>query len=492
VTTIPTLRLTLARATLASAAILASAIGCSDRYTDPSLTAPPAPLAVRMINTNPDLPDAAEVDFMQGTADSVRAHYASSDSSDVGVTPWSRTGQGTLSLIGLRAGTSYNITLEARRAETSVLGPSASYTSPPLPQALAGVRMTLVSGTPPTSGYTLTAISGIAGHGYLIAFDGAGNIRWYHDCGPLYVQEAKQQSNGDMTVYVGNSRGGDPDPGAFVEISPKGDSVRSITATGSEYTDGHELIVTSDANGARTADYLFGYDIRNVDQSAYGGGTDDQVAGHQLVRISATGAVDTLMQGWSYWTHGDKVDPPLDDQSIDHPNAIDFDLDGGVIASFRNLGAIVKIDPNTHKVLWQLGGARNQFTFINDPQNGFSGQHSVRVLPNGHFLLFDNGVSNTPGASRAVEYAVDESAKTATMVWQYVPQPSVFNQFTGSVQRLANGNTVVAWTNFGLIDEVAPSGALVNRMQINSAPGVAATAAYRAIRIDNLYRYVKP
>jgi hypothetical protein len=116
----------------------------------------------------------------------------------------------------------------------------------------------------------------------------------------------------------------------------------------------------------------------------------------------------------------------------------------------------------------------------------------VRVLPNGHFLLYDNGVSNTPGASRAVEYAVDESAKTATMVWQYVPQPSVFNQFTGSVQRLANGNTVVAWTNFGLIDEVAPSGALVNRMQINSAPGVAATAAYRAIRIDNLYRYVKP
>jgi hypothetical protein len=476
---------------LASIVFLTGVIGCSDRITDPRLTEPPEPVAVNTVNTTPGLPNAAQVSFTRGAADSVRAHYASSDSSDVGVTPWFPAGRGTLSLLGLRAGTSYNVTLEARRAETSVLGPSASYMSPPLPQALAGVSMTLLSGTPPTSGYTLTAISGIAGHGYLLAFDGAGNIRWYRDCGPWDVQEAKQQTNGDLTVYVGNAIGSNAAPGSFVEITPAGDSLRSISAKGSPYTDGHELLVQSDANGKRVADYLFGYDIRSIDETAEGG-TEGQLAGHQLLRISARGAVDTLMQAWGYWTRADRIDPPIADQSIDHPNSIDFDLDGGIIASFRNLGAIVKIDPTTHKVLWQLGGARNQFTFINDPLNGFSGQHSVRVLPNGHFLVFDNGVSNTPGASRAVEYAVDESAKTATMVWQYIPQPSLFNQFTGSVQRLSNGNTVVAWTNYGLIDEVAPDGGLVNRMQLNSAPGVAATAAYRAIRIDNLYRYVKP
>src|SRR6185437_1669014 len=469
VNTTPTLRLSLVSVTL-----LAGVIGCSDGNADPALTAPPEPLAVRMINTNPGLPDAAEIGFVRGAADSVRAHYASLDSSDVGVTPWFPAAQGTLSLLGLRAGISYNVTLEARRAETSVLGPSASYTSPQLPQALAGVSMTLVSGTAPTSGYTLTAISGIAGHGYLLAFDGAGNIRWYRDCGPWYVQEAKQQPNGDFTGYVGNALGSNAARGSFVEIAPTGDSVRSISA-----------------NGKRVADYLFGYDIRSVDETAEGG-ANGQLAGHQLLRISAAGTVDTLIQGWGYWTRADRIDPPVADQSIDHPNSIDVDLDGGIIASFRNLGAVIKVDPTTRKVLWQLGGARNQFTFINDPLNGFSGQHSVRVLPNGHFLIFDNGVSNNPGASRAVEYAVDESAKTATMVWQYVPQPSLFNEFTGSVQRLSNGNTVVAWTNYGLIDEVAPDGALVNRMQLNSAPGVAATSSYRAIRIDNLYRYAKP
>lgn len=476
------------------ATLLAGIASCSDKNTDPIMTGPPGPpelLAVNMINTNAGLPNAAKVTFTRGTADSVRAHYASADSSDVGVTPWFPAGSGTLALLGLRAGTSYNVTLEARRAETSVVGPGAWYTSPPLPQELAGVSMTLLSGTAPTSGYTLTAISGIAGHGYLIAFDGAGNIRWYRDCGPWDVQEAKQQTNGDLTVYVGNAIGSNAAPGIFLELTPTGDSVRSISAKGSQYTDGHELLVQSDAGGKRVADYLFGYDIRSVDETAEGG-MNGPLAGHQLLRISANGAVDTLMQGWGYWTRADRIDPPVADESIDHPNSLDFDLDGGIIASFRNLGAVVKIDPATRRVLWQLGGARNQFTFINDPLNGFSGQHSVRVLPNGHFIVFDNGVSNTPTTSRAVEYAVDESAKTATMVWQYVPDPPLFNQFTGSVQRLSNGNTVVAWTNYGLIDEVAPDGALVNRMQLNGAGGVTLTAAYRAIRIDNLYRYAKP
>ena len=198
------------------------------------------------------------------------------------------------------------------------------------------------------------------------------------------------------------------------------------------------------------------------------------------------------MQGWDYWTPADKIDPPTADQSIDHPNSIDFDLDGGVIASFRNLGAVVKIDLATHAVLWQLGGARNQFTFVNDPLNGFGGQHSVRVLPNGDFLVFDNGVTHNPQSSRAVEYALDQSTRTATMVWQYVPNPPVFNEFTGSVQRLSNGNTVVAWTNSGLFDEVAPNGTLVNRMQLDNAPGVPNRSAYRAIRINNLYRYARP
>ncbi len=478
--------------TLASVATILAALACTDKLAHPMLTEPISAPSVATLNADPNLVDAAEISFASATADSVRAHYASTASPDSGVTPWFAASAGALTVLGLRAATTYNITLEARGTGSAVMGTPSSYTTPALPSALAGASLSLVSGTPPSSGYTLTAFSAPDGHGYLVIFDAAGIVRWYHDCGKVYVQEAKQQTNGDFTVFAGNSFGSNAAPGAFIEIKPDGDSVRSVSALGSPYTDGHELQVVSDDKGNRVADYLFGYDIRTVDQTAYGGGSADQLAGHQLLKISANGVVDTLMQGWSYWTHDDKIDPPTADQSIDHPNSIDFDLDGGIIASFRNLGAIVKIDPNSKQVLWQMGGARNQFTFVGDPLNGFGGQHSVRILPNGHFIVFDNGVTHSPQTSRAVEYAVDESARTATMVWQYAPSPALFNEFTGSVQRLANGNTVIAWTNFGLIDEVSPTGTLVNRMQINNTPGVANLSAYRAIRIDNLYRYRRP
>ena len=169
------------RLALASAALLAGVVNCGDSNANPALTELPEPLAVNNANPNPNLPDAAELGFKRGAADSVRAHYASTDSSDVGVTPWFPAGSGTLPLIGLRAGTTYNVTLEARRAETSVLGPSASYNSPPLPQALRGASMTLVSGTPPVSGYTLTAMSGPDGHGYLHPRRRRNRIRWRYE-----------------------------------------------------------------------------------------------------------------------------------------------------------------------------------------------------------------------------------------------------------------------------------------------------------------------
>jgi hypothetical protein len=479
-----------ANTVVAATALLVAATACSDSLSH-DITQPATPATVTSITADGLVPTAARVSYSGETADSVRAHFLSA-AGDSGVTPWFPAEAGAVPVLGLLPSTTYEMTLESGRGANSAISAQTAYTTPPLPPALAGVRLSLVSGTRPGWGYTLASLIAPGGDGYLVAFDGDGNIRWFRDFGKLYVQEAKQQTNGDFTVFVGNSIGDNPAAGAFVEVTPQGDSVRAITATGSPYTDGHELQVVSDASGHRIADYLFGYDIRSVDETSYGGGPADQIAGHQLLRISAAGQVDTLMQGWGYWHPADKVDPPTADQSIDHPNSIAFDVDGGIVVSYRNLGAVIKIDPQTRAVLWQMGGARNQFTFINDPLNGFGGQHDVQVLPNGHFLVFDNGVTHSPQSSRAVEYAVDEPARTATMVWQYAPSPLLFNEFTGSAQRLSNGNTVIAWTNAGLIDEVSSNGTLLDRMQLYNSPGVANTSAYRAIRISNLYRYVKP
>ena len=60
-----------------------------------------------------------------------------------------------------------------------------------------------------------------------------------------------------------------------------------------------------------------------------------------------------------------------------------------------------------------------------------------------------------------------------------------------SAQRLANGNTVVAWTRKGIVDEVRADGTLLSRATLETAPGQIATP-YRVTRINNLYGYARP
>lgn len=59
-------------------------------------------------------------------------------------------------------------------------------------------------------------------------------------------------------------------------------------------------------------------------------------------------------------------------------------------------------------------------------------------------------------------------------------------------RRHAHRKHWIAWTNAWLIDEVAPSAALVRRMQLDNSPGVPNTSAYDMIRITNLRRYAEP
>src|SRR5205814_3243750 len=118
--------------------------------------------------------------------------------------------------------------------------------------------------------------------------------------------------------------------------------------------------------------------------------------------------------------------------------------DGNILLSCRSLDAIVKIDIATGKILWQLGGVHDMFTWIGEPLK-FSGQHDLRRLSSGHLTMFDNGnfhdasVVHDTVFSRAVEYALDEEAKTITKVWQYRHTPDLSASAMGSVQRLDNG-----------------------------------------------------
>ncbi len=148
-----------------------------------------------------------------------------------------------------------------------------------------------------------------------------------------------------------------------------------------------------------------------------------------------------------------------------HGNSLSEDVDGNLLASFRHLNAVYKINLSTGAILWQLGGKSNQFTFTND--GGFSGQHDIKGHADGSISILDN--ANTTGhVSRAVIYTLDTVAHAATKTWEYIPNPSFYTSGMGNHQITPETNHLIAY-GFSRrpdpsVEFVDNNGALISRI----------------------------
>jgi hypothetical protein len=149
-----------------------------------------------------------------------------------------------------------------------------------------------------------------------------------------------------------------------------------------------------------------------------------------------------------------------------HTNAIEVDDDGNWLLSHRHFSEITKIDRQTGDIIWRMGGASNEFDFPNDI--GFNLQHDIRRLENGHITIFDNGNFHIPAHTRAIEYAIDEVAKTATRFWIYPDDGSEYSAAMGNFQRLPNGNSFIGWGTQPKVSEVLSDGTLAFEMELGS------------------------
>ena len=439
---------------------------------------------------------SATITFTVHSADSARVRYRAAGDT-VQATPFVRVFDGAsgLTVLGLRPLTSYQFSIEAvgRDGAPTIAG-SAQLVTADLPVALQGVTLAFTGTTP--GGYLLTAVNRDS-QGFIVVFRRQGDVAWYHGFqlrDGEQAQETKQTVDGSFTVYLGGSFGWQPTGGRYVEVRPDGEIVRAIAGGAPYYTDNHELVLTGIDSVHKRA-HLFGYDLRRVDMTAYGGPADALIAGHTILRQTLRGDVEFFWSAWDHFAISDWIEPPDQNKQLanidfDHPNSLDFDHDSNYIISFRNLGEITKIDAVTGAVLWRLGGAHNQFTILNDALNGFSGQHSVRILENGNLLAYDNGLRHVPPESRAVEYRLDQAAMTATLVWEYRHAPAVFTPFLGSVQRLQDGSTLVGWGGVGLATWLNSGGGVLweGRLLLDGQPA----SFYRLITIPSLYEYQRP
>ena len=311
---------------------------------------------------------------------------------------------------------------------------------------------------------------------YLLILNGQGQIVYYQSVADdLAGFDFKEQPNGllsyidqkDATIYLLNSH---------YQV------VDSYRAGDGYVADIHDFQILPNGDAL-----LMAYDAETVDMSkiVQGGKKDATVTGLVIQELDPS---KNVIFEWRSWDHFSFLDTTvsLTDPQIDlvHGNALALANDGNLLLSSRDLSEITKINLQTGDVIWRLGGKANMFRLVNGQPFAF--QHDVRQLPNGDITVFDNqGTTQNPAASLAIEYQIDETNKTATQVWSFTHAPAVFATYMGDAQRLSDGNTFLDWgapfTGTGYaydtMTEVAPDGQILFDLSFDS-PYV----SYRAFR----------
>jgi len=289
-----------------------------------------------------------------------------------------------------------------------------------------------------------------------VIFDNSGNPLWYSKY-PDERRDMKVQHNGVMTMLARDGAGNH-----YNGFNTNYQQITSYWAANGYSVDEHEFQILADGT------YLIAVlGTQTVDMSRYvvGGNTSAWVTEDVLQEFTPAGE---LIFQWRPWDHFDVRDESqfinILSSSFDFPhlNAIDVDTDGHILISNRNLSEVTKINRDTGEIIWRLGGAHNQFTYVNDPLGGTRNQHAVRMVTTNDYTMFDNGNLHNPSMSRGVEYVLNTTNLTATVIWQYPnpPTPSIYSFYMGDVQRLPNGNTLIDWAvgNLPKLTEVRPDG----------------------------------
>jgi hypothetical protein len=164
-----------------------------------------------------------------------------------------------------------------------------------------------------------------------------------------------------------------------------------------------------------------------------------------------------------------------------HINSIQKDRRGDLVISARNTWAAYKVDPNSGRTLWTLGGKHS--TFRLGPGAAFAFQHDVRVRSDEEgddtVTVFDDGAGPpvVRQQSRGLTLHLDRQGHTARLVKEDEHPPPLLASFEGNLQQLANGDQFLGWGQQPYFTEFDRAGQVVFDGRF-----VDANSTYRAYR----------
>jgi arylsulfate sulfotransferase len=233
----------------------------------------------------------------------------------------------------------------------------------------------------------------------------------------------------------------------------------------------------------------------NVDLTAYGGNSSVTLTEAVIQEIQN----NQVVMEWNSANYPELIaasDPIYQSQFVNprvdyfHFNSISIDPnDNNFIISARHTNQIYKVNRASGAIMWRFGGSNDDFNLTGNQI--ISHPHHATMLPNGHLLLFDNGVTKTPQQSRIVEFALNENTMTASLVFEYRDVGRYFD-IMGSAQKLPNGNYFIGWggnitsqtnANKSDITEINANGNIVLDISFSNNPN-SFTYSYRALKYN--------
>lgn len=442
------------------------AAGCgSDLALRPAALEPPGILSSAVTGNATNVLSAVVTARVTG-ADSVAVRYGLAgqalDSTTPGVPP--SHDDVRIPVLGLHAETTYDVQLVAHGGGQTTVGKVFAFSTGSLPHDLPRF---VAGGSDPTPGFVVLA----AGN-YGLVIDNSGRVVWYHHFGNGPGLNFQAQP---MGRYVARPPAPAGHLAPWVEVDPLGNLTRTLGCARGLQPRFHDLLALADGSYWIMCD-----ETRLVELS----GQQLRVTGTVVQHVDEGGA---LLFEWSPFDHfvfaiADLDPADLTGTSVNwtHGNALDLDVDGNLLVSFRSLSEITKIDTRTGNVIWRMGGPRNEFAFAGVAVPAFARQHGVRTPGPGQVLLLDN--LGDPTRSSAKRFIYAEGSRSAWLAGSYGSLPPVTALLGGTTQDLPGDRVLVSFGSAGRVEEYDATGRVVWRIEGETG------YVFRAQRIGSLYQ----
>lgn len=344
-------------------------------------------------------------------------------------------------LLGMTARSTYHFRIAIEAGGARCVSEDQELTTGPLPPGLPTPTLLPPAAEDAPARFLVTPIhdGGGAGDrpGTIAIFDQQGRPVWWVES-PMGAPSRARLSWDAKHLYLRDANPNGSDEGRVVRISLDGLEQVPIRVPSAH----HDLSVTPDGG------VLFL--------------TRDGTAGCD--RVTKLGLDGTLTPFFDLAeTLGDRFVPEGTDPC--HCNSIHYvPSQAAITFSCLNLNAYFRIS-EAGELDWVLGGSGGLSDF-GGVGAAWNRQHGHHLVAEDRLVFFNNGV---PEDSLAVEVELDFETMRATRVWSYDGGHSSIT--LGDVQRLGDGNTLVTYSNAGVIHEVDGEGVLLQTWQFGSGIG---------------------